>query len=181
MSWIRCTACGTHIDSARFERCPICGYYAPPVEAGAVAKAVDAEPAKTPLSGPPGEGPQVEVEAARDRTLSGFALAGGILLGLGGPGLIFVTAQFARGSTPSKFLEEAGPDYTVPLLLGFLIMLVVLAVYGANARAGDDPIGFTAGRVAKTALTTIGMMLAAGAVLLAAGTALLYVICVIAK
>ncbi len=158
MSWTRCTSCGTHLDSARFPHCPICGYFLPPADP--VAAGTAANPA---LPGPPGEEPEVEAEAARDGAISNYALGGGILLGLVGPGLI---ALSARGSET---------------LLGvFLIILVVLAIYGAKSRAKDDLVGFTVGKVAKTALSTIGLVVAASAVLFAAGFALLFVVCVVA-
>ncbi len=113
------------------------------------------------MSGPPGEEPEVEVEAARDRASSNYALGGGILLGLVG-GLSSLTAR--------------GP---VNLPSVFLLILVGLAIYDARARAKDDLVGFTVGKVAKTALDTIGLVVAAGAVLFAVVFALFFVACVV--
>ena len=64
------------------------------------------------------------------------------------------------------------------LILGFLVLLVVLAVFGAGAKSKGDPVRFTAGRVARTALSTIAVVMGAVAVVGAGIFVITFVACV---
>lgn len=155
----RCTSCGTYYDGRRFPRCCICG------KEGAPAPAAGGADPEVPL----GETYRIddaslgaEAEAARDGKAAGWIIALGVVLGLAGPIVLS---------------NAAGPTASAPMYLGFFIMLIVLGVYGAGAKAKDDPVRFAIGGVARTALTTIGIAIAAGAVLSAAAVALVFVAC----
>lgn len=143
----RCTSCGSWFDLRRFPACPICGR------------------ADVPMASP---APQfqmprfnVEHEASRDRNIAGWTLPVGILLGLAGP--------FA--------LYRAGEGVTAEIVVGFLVMLAVVAVFGLNASAQDQPARFAAGRVARTALLTIAISVAITAILGVAFFVLAFIAC----
>lgn len=157
----RCKSCGTYYDTARFSRCCICGKEGGPVADGG----------REVPTGPPGEvmviddaALGVDAEAARDGKIAGWMIGLGVILGLVGPGLLSAVTRGSDGSA---------------LGLGFLIMLVVLAIYGAGAKSQGDPVRFAIGGVARTALATIGIAIAAGAVLAAGVVALAFVACMV--
>ncbi|MEK7469998.1 MAG: hypothetical protein AAB074_21730 [Planctomycetota bacterium] len=143
----RCTTCGSWFDLRKFPACPICGR------------------ANVPMASP---APQfqlprfsVDHEAAHDKDIAGWTLPVGILLGLAGP--------FA--------LYKASEGITGEIVVGFLVMLAVVAVFGAGASSQSEPARFAAGRVARTALMTIAITIAVVAVIGVAIFVLAFVAC----
>ncbi len=163
MSWTRCRSCGSFLDAARFRRCCVCG--------GALAtpeKELEADPVapgtavarRGSFTSPPGERPEVEMQAEQDHNYTNGATAAGIVMGVFS--LVMYTANQGVGK------ELVG--------LGFLALLAIVWVLGKNWE-GESPGAATVVKVAGSALATIGIILAALALLAAAVIALIWVIC----
>lgn len=146
----RCYGCASWFDLRRFPACPVCG------RPGAAPAKTAAPPFAMPASF------DVEREAARDRSASGWTIPVGILLGLGGPFVLY---------------RMAG-KITVEVIGGFLFILAMVAVLGLSGRSSDEPARFAAGRVAATAILTIAIGLAVAALIGGALVVLAFVACV---
>ncbi|MBI2923635.1 MAG: hypothetical protein HYY18_21475 [Planctomycetes bacterium] len=146
----RCAHCASWFDLRRFPACPVCGRpgVSPP------------KPAAPPFAMPASF--DVEREAARDQSASGWTIPAGILLGLGGPYVLY---------------RMAG-KVTIEVVVGFLFVLAMVAILGLSGRSGDEPARFAAGRVAATAILTIAIGLAIAALIGGALVVLAFVACV---
>lgn len=161
MSWTRCTQCGTHLDSARFPRCCICGHDLSSTPAAAAGGA-----SQSPGGAPEAPQPEVEAESARDQTASRGVSGLGILLGLGGIGSVVVSGSGGQGEMVSLGVG------------GLIVTLIVLALYGAGGKAAKDPVRTQVGRVAGSALATIAITIAGLGVLATLGVVLFFVACI---
>ena len=145
----RCYQCASWFDLRRFPSCPVCG------RPGATPAKSAAPPFAMPASF------DVEREAARDRSAAGWTIPIGILLGLGGPYVLY---------------RMAG-EVTVEVIGGFLFVLAMVAILGLSGRSSDEPARFAAGRVAATAILTIAIGLAIAALIGGALVVLAFVAC----
>ncbi|MCE9580948.1 MAG: hypothetical protein K8T20_00375 [Planctomycetes bacterium] len=151
----RCLYCGSWFEETGYAFCPICGHVVAS-KAASVAR---------PPSLRPHYHAEVEREASQDRTAAGLSIPIGILLGIAGPLLA---------------IRVAG-DMKPQVIGGLFLMFLLVAVFGANARASDEPARFVAGRVARTALITIAVCIAITAILAVVAFVLVFVACVTGK
>lgn len=143
----RCTACGSYFDLRRFPACPVCGRPDIPMASPRPQFQISRQHA--------------EMEANRDSEITAWAIPAGIILGIAGP---LALLKVAAGLTPG-------------IIAGLVLMLAVLAIFGANARSKDSPNLFAAGRVARTALLTMAIAVAIVAVIGVAIAVLIFVAC----
>ncbi len=163
----RCRKCATYFDTRRFPRCPIC---ATPMNAETAA----AQGTTTPGTGPggPAPGPSssrsapfealpgADAEARTDGARSGYTTALGMMIGALGLGMLTM-GRFGGGAI---------------VVLGLLLFGAL--IYGMNAREEKEPVRFASGQIARSAITTICVVIAGLGLLGAGAVVLLFVACV---